>query len=153
MNEIDPKLPSKRYGILIVGLPRRHAAILFPLRMGFVPLRKHLHKIGRADTPTCQACGEAPETVPHYILYCPAFNHPRSAMSFELGDNVHSLTALFTNAGSLRLLFRYIHRTRRFEEHFGCMSLPPAKEIMEKAKKQGLKDKGKEKQQKRNEQR
>ncbi|PSR73744.1 hypothetical protein PHLCEN_2v10434 [Hermanssonia centrifuga] len=153
MNNIDPKLPSKRYGVLIAGLPRRHASILFQLRTGHAPLRKHLHKIGRADTPTCQACGEAPETVPHYILYCPAFNHPRAAMSFELGDDARSLTSLFTNAGSLRSLFRYIHRTRRFEEQFGGMSLPPAKEIREKAKKRGLKDTGKEKQKKRNEQR
>ncbi|PSR72426.1 hypothetical protein PHLCEN_2v11707, partial [Hermanssonia centrifuga] len=62
MNEIDPTLPSKRYSVLIAGLPQRHAAILFQLRTGHAPLQKLLHKIGKADTPMCPACHEAPET-------------------------------------------------------------------------------------------
>ncbi|PSS34250.1 hypothetical protein PHLCEN_2v1706 [Hermanssonia centrifuga] len=125
MNEIDPSLPSKKYSALIAGLLRRHA-----------PLQKLLHKIGKVETPTCPACHEAPETVAHYIIHCPAFNHPRLALAFELGDNAKSLTVLFTNAKSLQPLFQYIHRTKRFSEQLGIMVLPPLEEIREKNEEQ-----------------
>ncbi|KAF8156730.1 hypothetical protein B0H34DRAFT_658337, partial [Crassisporium funariophilum] len=31
--------------------------ILFQLRTGHAPLAKHLHRIGKVDTPRCPCCG------------------------------------------------------------------------------------------------
>ena len=40
---------------------------------GYSTLRKHLHRIGRADSAVCRACGEDDETLEHYLCECPAF--------------------------------------------------------------------------------
>ena len=35
-------------------------------------LRKYLHKIGQAPSPTCERCNENDDTLDHMLLYCPA---------------------------------------------------------------------------------
>ena len=40
---------------------------------GLLTLRKPLHRIGRADSAVCRACGEDEETLEHYLCEWPAF--------------------------------------------------------------------------------
>ncbi|KAG9077204.1 hypothetical protein FRC06_009049, partial [Ceratobasidium sp. 370] len=56
-----------------VKLPCAHAALLFQLITGHVQLQRHLHKLQLVDSPVCQGCGEAQETVIHYLLRCPKY--------------------------------------------------------------------------------
>ncbi|KIK81533.1 hypothetical protein PAXRUDRAFT_44789, partial [Paxillus rubicundulus Ve08.2h10] len=54
-------------------LPKRHAAIIFQLQTGHVPLNKHLHRIAHAESPKCPGCHTRDETILHYLLECPAY--------------------------------------------------------------------------------
>jgi ribonuclease HI len=67
-------------------LSRRARTILAQLRCGgHCPLLgEYLHRIGKADTPTCAACGEDQDTLQHMLLDCPAATRPRLA---HLGPN------------------------------------------------------------------
>jgi hypothetical protein len=39
-------------------------------RTGKIALRKYLHHIGKAESPTCQLCGLEDQTVKHLLLSC-----------------------------------------------------------------------------------
>ncbi len=83
--DIDSGLPSHKYDELVTSLPCRHANLLTQLRTGHVPLQKHLARIGKELSETCPACGEAPETVAHYLLVCPTFSVNRAMHYAPLG--------------------------------------------------------------------
>ncbi|THU94581.1 hypothetical protein K435DRAFT_591497, partial [Dendrothele bispora CBS 962.96] len=63
---------SETFKKLIADLPRKHTTILVQLCTGHIPLKRHLHRICRADTPICPCCRRHPETVQHFLLPCPA---------------------------------------------------------------------------------
>jgi len=77
MKKTDPMTPSNKYLKLIMPLPRKLTSILSQLRMGHIPLAKHLHHISKADSLTCPACHQAEETTQHFLLHCPAHNTAR----------------------------------------------------------------------------
>lgn len=119
MRQVDPSLTAKSYATLISSLPRRHAAILFQLRTGHAPLRKHLHTLGKVDSPTCPACETAQETVTHFLFSCPAYERARRTLFYEAGRAAKCLSQLLSTPAFTRALFRYIHRTKRFTEEIG----------------------------------
>jgi len=56
MKAIDPTLPSSAFHKLTAELSRKQAALLIQLRSGHVPLAKHLHCIGKTESPVCPYC-------------------------------------------------------------------------------------------------
>ena len=123
MQQVAPNLSGKTFATLTDTLSRKQAALLFQLRTGHVGLNKHLHIITRADSPLCAACEEAPETVQHYLLYCPAYATARYRIFYEYGATALTLCALLNTKRLLRPLFKYIHDTRRFREQLGDVRL------------------------------
>lgn len=89
------------------------------LRTGHAPLNKHLHTIGKADTPICPACNEHRETVMHYLVDCPAYENLRIALTDALGRAARSVAVLLGRAYAIEPLFKFIAGTRRFEESYG----------------------------------
>ena len=63
-----PQLPSRRYD-----------TIIFRLRTGHCRLNQHLNRIGCASSPLCHRCG-TPESVEHYIINCPLYDHQREPL-------------------------------------------------------------------------
>lgn len=124
MHEIDRSIPSGRYRKLIARLPRRHAAILYQLRSGHVPLNKHLFRIGKVESPACHKCGHAQESVIHFLLQCPAYDEPRNMLTQKLGYHARSLTQLLSTERALPHLFRFLTATGRFTATFGALDLP-----------------------------
>ncbi|KAF8236099.1 hypothetical protein L208DRAFT_1531107 [Tricholoma matsutake] len=59
--------PSNKYIKLISGLPQKLASILSQLRTGHTPLAKHLHCIGKVDSPNCPDCQQGEEMIQHFI--------------------------------------------------------------------------------------
>ena len=53
LHRIDPLAPSPRLCKDMEHLPSEQAAMLVQLRMGHIPLRKYLHRIGKASSPMC----------------------------------------------------------------------------------------------------
>ncbi|KAI0042452.1 hypothetical protein FA95DRAFT_1500077, partial [Auriscalpium vulgare] len=55
---LDPLMPSNKFLKLVANrqITRAHSSILFHLRTGHVALNKHLHRIGKIDSPRCPSC-------------------------------------------------------------------------------------------------
>jgi len=80
MKETDPTTPSNKYINLVTELPRKLASILSQLRMGHTPLAKHLHCMGKTNSPICPACLQSEETIHHFMLHCPAHQAARQTL-------------------------------------------------------------------------
>ena len=119
MKNTDPAAMSEKYVQLITPLPRKLASILTQLRTGHVPLAKHLHHIGKNDSPKCPACQQRDETVQHFLLHCPAHEEARQALRNTTGGRNIDLTKLFTTKKTLRALFTFVATTGRLQDTFG----------------------------------
>ena len=71
---IEPSIPSAAFAKLKNKLTCRHTSFLVQLHTRHIALNKYLSKIGKATIPTCAACGQADETVHHYLYQCRAYN-------------------------------------------------------------------------------
>ncbi|KAI0782617.1 hypothetical protein C8Q75DRAFT_727345, partial [Abortiporus biennis] len=100
---------------------------LFQLRSGHIPLRYHLHRIGKAASPFCPACHLSTETVFHFLIRCSAYNQQRRILHRELGNPGRSVITLLSEPGATRPLFRFIHSTGRFTKTFSNLLLAEEK--------------------------
>ena len=124
MYKIDPTMPSPLFRKATNRLTKRHASILIQLRTGHIPLKAYLHRIGKADTPTCEKCGEDNETVEHYLMRCKQYQNQRRRLQEEIGGAREVDTDILGRPDLFPALFRYIWRTERFQETHG--DLEPA---------------------------
>ena len=112
--DIDKSLPSGKFLQLTEGLTRHKASLLMQLRSGHIPLQAHLHRLRKADSPMCPACGRERETVHHYLMVCPAYSEQRRRM-IAAGGHEARYQGRLLSAKKLRThLFRYITETGRF---------------------------------------
>src|ERR1700733_10040780 len=133
MKNTDPTTPSRKYIDLITDLPRKIASILSQLRTGHAPLAKHLHRIGKIDSPLCPGCKQSDETVQHLLLHCTAHQAARQALRNSTGGREINITKLLTTPKTLPALFRYIAATGRFRNTFG--DLPTLSEEQQRGRK------------------
>ena len=117
--KIDPSMPSNKYQKLTTDLPRRFASILSQLRTNHVPLQAYLHKFKLVDSPMCPYCGEAPETVTHFLIFCPEFALYRRQLRRRVGPRVHLDLSILGDSKRLPNLFRFIKASDRFELKYG----------------------------------
>ncbi|KAI0745586.1 hypothetical protein C8Q76DRAFT_600892, partial [Earliella scabrosa] len=89
------------------------------LRTGHVPLNTYLERIGKTLSRTCPACGEAPETVKHFLLDCADFSLHRAVHLCPLGHSGRTLSTLLNTDDTLKPLFAYINATGRLRSSFG----------------------------------
>ena len=116
MRSIDPTAPSKAFTKMTKSLPRRATALLVQLRSGHIPLSKHLHRIGKKNSPLCQTCRKE-ETVFHYLIECKKYERQRGRLQAELGRNARSLRTLLLNDMAIPQLLQYISEMGRFKEN------------------------------------
>ena len=69
---IDPSLPSKSYQKFMGNLTRAQDSLLTQLRMGHIPLNKHLHRLKKSPSPLCPYCLHTDESVHHFLFECQA---------------------------------------------------------------------------------
>ena len=113
MAQIDPNFSHNKFAKLTRGISRNQASVLFQLRSGHVPLNTYLHRIKKADSPTCQSCYEYRETVMHYVMRCETHTPARQAMFNAAGRDARNLGKLLSTAELLPHLFRFIKSTER----------------------------------------
>ena len=114
MKNLKPTVPSKKYLMLITPLLRKATSILSQLRMGHVPLAKHLHHIGKANSLTCPACTQNKESIQHYILHCPAYHQARQQLYKNTGGRDINIKKLFSRLKTMQVLFQFITATQHF---------------------------------------
>ncbi|KAF8595069.1 hypothetical protein BDV93DRAFT_457712, partial [Ceratobasidium sp. AG-I] len=97
-------------------LPRARATLLFQLTTGHAPLRAHLFRLQAVDSPTCQHCNSATETVAHFLLRCPTFAAKRHVHLASRGLEFLHLPFLFSSDMAIGPLFGFIRVTGRFPD-------------------------------------
>ena len=67
------------------------------------------------DSPQCPACGHPKETLEHYLLQCPSYDHERWPILNLSGGRLPQLTKLLSSPKMLVPLANYMEATERFE--------------------------------------
>ena len=119
--KIDSRLPDASFLRLTKEISKSQASTVFQLRSKHIALCKHLHRIGKSDSPTCLSCGRDDETVHHFLFDCPAHQHARSDLGHVLGRHSKSLRYLLGNKAALKPLLHFLNETGRFR---GNQDLP-----------------------------
>ena len=96
------------------------------LRTGHVPLQAYLHRFNLADSSTCPSCGNEPETVTHYLLYCESHDTHRRRLRRTLGRDRSLEIEILGDSRCIKALLEYIDATQRFRDSHG--NLRPAVE-------------------------
>lgn len=76
---LDKALPGKHTRTLYDTLKRRESDILVQLRTGIARVNRYLHRIGAAETDTCDS-GQEEETVDHFLFRCTRWGEQREHM-------------------------------------------------------------------------
>jgi ribonuclease HI len=76
---VDTALPGKHARLLYDHLSRKEAGVLAQLRTGMAKLNTYLHRIKAAPSDQC-ACGQARETVEHFLFRCRQWTEHRAEM-------------------------------------------------------------------------
>jgi hypothetical protein len=77
--KLDTTLPGKHTRLLYDSFNWAEARILAQLRTGMVRLNGYRHRIGASETDQC-ACGQARETVEHFLFRCSRWDQYRKRM-------------------------------------------------------------------------
>ncbi|OAX30574.1 hypothetical protein K503DRAFT_657480, partial [Rhizopogon vinicolor AM-OR11-026] len=86
---------------------------LFQLCTGRAPLNKHLHRIAKVPSPTCQKCRLREESVHHFLTVCPAYARQRHKLQNEIVPRASHPKNLLNDRKCIKPLFRFIASTRR----------------------------------------
>jgi ribonuclease HI len=97
-------------------ISRNSASRIFQLRAGHAPLNQYLHRFKRVEMPRCPACGHPNETVEHYLLYCPKYDHECWPIIRKAGGSRPKLNKLLSKVDLLQPLANYIEATERFTQ-------------------------------------
>jgi len=119
MKQIDSTLPSDKFSKQTLKMLCKHTSLLFQLRSGHIPLNKHLHRIQKADSPTCPRCHQHDETVMHYVMHCLAHKNARHEMIQVGGRGARDLSKLLTEPKLFPHLFQFIGHSRCMQSIFG----------------------------------
>jgi hypothetical protein len=70
--KLDKTTPSKNFlsRLSNPALSRKASSLITQLAITHIPLNAYLERFKRTDSARCPACGEAEETVEHFILEC-----------------------------------------------------------------------------------
>jgi ribonuclease HI len=123
---VDAALPGKHTRQLYDRLSWKEASVLAQLRTGMARLNGYLFRINAAETDQC-ACGQAKETVDHFLFRCRKWttqrtellqctNTHRGKISFFLGGKSPSDDQKWTpNLEAVRASIRFAIATGRLE--------------------------------------
>jgi hypothetical protein len=124
--KMDTALPGKHTRRLYDSFKRGEANVLAQLRTGMIRLNGYLYRIGAAESDQCD-CGQARETVEHFLFRCIKWTAHREQMlqqtdtrrgslSFYLGGKAPTDPREWTpNVDAVRATVKYAIATRRLE--------------------------------------
>jgi hypothetical protein len=124
--EMDTALPGKHTRTLYDAFKRKEAEILAQLRTGMVRLNRYLHQIGAVESDQC-ACGQAAETIKHFLFRCTRWeayrtqmleqtDTKRGSLSFYLGGKAPSDSERWApNVDAVRTTVKYAIATGRLD--------------------------------------
>jgi hypothetical protein len=106
------KYPNAKESKQLINMSRRALKGVTDILTGHCALQKHLHTLGKVDSPLCPSCGEEEEeSVEHYLCLCEAFREVRQQILGKQYLRLLELSQVDSN-----ILWSYIKATERFEE-------------------------------------
>jgi ribonuclease HI len=117
--KLDKTTPSKNFlnRLSNPALSRKAASLITQLAIKHVPLNAYLERFKRVDSARCPVCREAEETVEHFLLECPGYEHERWNLKNEatkLSKTIR-MDTLLGDPDLTILLATYIDATLRFK--------------------------------------
>jgi len=116
---LDKTTPSDKFlkTISKEGLSRKAASRIAQFRLQHVPLNSYLYRFKRVDKPNCPACGEAEESIAHFLLTCPSYAFERWALARHVKKRRKHMTveSLLGCPDLATPLAKYIDSTGRFK--------------------------------------
>jgi tubulin alpha len=105
--------PSSRiYGKLN---QRKHIAWIARLRTEHCSLNSYLKRFNIIDDAICSRCGDAEETVKHFLLVCPIYERLRDGMRKEVGVGGMKMEKLLGDPRRIKDTVEFIESTERFD--------------------------------------
>jgi ribonuclease HI len=94
---------------------RKHIAWIAWLRTGHCPLNNYLERINRINDATCIGCGDAKETVQHFLLVCQKYERLRDGMRKKVGVGGMKMEKLLGDPRRIKATVEFIESTERFD--------------------------------------
>ncbi|OJA07514.1 hypothetical protein AZE42_13178 [Rhizopogon vesiculosus] len=129
IQQIDPNTINRSFLKLTATFPKRLTSMLMNLRSHHIPLNRHLHRIGKSDTPNCTHCPQSEETIHHFLFECRHFHRERHDLTNALGHKASSLSFLLTDINAIHYLVRFVNATKRFKTTLGEIKMPVPRTI------------------------
>jgi hypothetical protein len=84
------------------------------MRIGHASLNQYLYRFNIVTEPQCQ-CGQAKETVAHYLLRCSEYDEQREALRKRVGVDGMKVEKLLGDPKKIKAVMEYVEKTERFE--------------------------------------
>ena len=110
-------VPLLRFVVIAIPVPSRCRSCSSHVSTAHYRLHgllDHFCSLVQADSPICQCCRRANETVEHFIMFCQAHAEARRALGWATGRDTHSLRKLLSDPGTMPHLLDYVAATGRF---------------------------------------
>jgi ribonuclease HI len=124
MISIDQSMPATKFPLETAPFERRHVSILTQLRTSHIPLQSYLYRFRIEPHPVCPHCQVEPESVIHFLKYCPAYADARKELLSAIGRLTNLDTSILGNPRYHKPILKYAHRTQRFHDTHGNLNPP-----------------------------
>jgi hypothetical protein len=112
----DDARPSNAVLRMYEDLSRPQCSVLTQLRTGHIGLNAYLFRFHLAPSPSCTLCN-APESVPHFLLLCPAYRRQRLDLIRRLGTARLSLKLLLSAKNDAKPVLDFVRDTGRLPRY------------------------------------
>jgi hypothetical protein len=112
----DTPKPSNAIVCLYTDLSHPQCSVLTQLRTTHFALNSYLYHFCLGPSPNCALC-LVPETVPHFLLACPAYCRQRLRLIMRLGTARLSLRPLLSAKSQPKLVLDFVRETGRFPRY------------------------------------
>ncbi|KAK7006698.1 hypothetical protein R3P38DRAFT_3214056 [Favolaschia claudopus] len=112
----DSPTPSNVVSKMYNGLSRPQCSILAQLRTGHIELNAYLFRFHLAPSPSCPHCN-VPESVPHFLLLCPAYRAQRLRLYMRLGTARVTLRRLISSKHDPNPVLAFVRDTHRLPSY------------------------------------
>ncbi|GAA5981420.1 hypothetical protein JCM11641_004757, partial [Rhodosporidiobolus odoratus] len=147
LRRVDHHQPSRHILRLHKSLPRPLSSLLTQLRNGHSHLLADRFRSRTSSSDRC-ACGNAPETLSHFLLSCPLYRSPRFDLAKAVGTHYQDLSFLLTSHTAIPHTLAFVLATERFSRYhvrFSAKSTEPEDESKSGEAKRGKRVVGSEK--------
>ena len=97
-----------------LGNKRKNIATIARLRTGHCSLNHYLHRFNIIEDPTC-ACGDAQETVTHFLLVCSLHEREQDKLRRKVGIGGMRVERLLGDPRRIKHTIEFIERVGRFD--------------------------------------